>query len=104
LLDILYKLPYIALFIVVGVLAVFIVLLAILACGFAPAGVIAGSLASLIQSVCYGGFVASGSLFAMCQSIGAASLRCWPITLIFLVGGGLAVFGVIMWERWRKLT
>jgi hypothetical protein len=80
-LAILYKLPYIALYIVAGIVAVFIVLLAISACGFSSAGVVAGSLASLIQSMCHG---------------------CWLITLIFLIGGGLALFGIITWERWRK--
>jgi hypothetical protein len=101
-LAILYKLPYIALYIVAGIVAVFIVLLAISACGFSSAGVVAGSLASLIQSMCHGGAVAAGSLFATCQSIGAAGPSCWLITLIFLIGGGLALFGIITWERWRK--
>ncbi|KAK7039922.1 hypothetical protein R3P38DRAFT_2902482, partial [Favolaschia claudopus] len=38
--------------------------------GFGARGIVAGSLASRIQSVCYGGAAASGSAFSIAQSIG----------------------------------
>ncbi|XP_023215672.1 uncharacterized protein LOC111618390 [Centruroides sculpturatus] len=44
------------------------------ALGFGAVGVTAGSIAAGIQSAVYGGSVASGSIFAICQSIGAAGL------------------------------
>ncbi|XP_067142094.1 uncharacterized protein [Centruroides vittatus] len=44
------------------------------ALGFGAIGVTAGSIAAGIQSAVYGGSVASGSIFAICQSIGAAGL------------------------------
>ena len=39
------------------------------AIGFAITGPIKGSLAALIQGVCYGGKVVAGSVFACCQSM-----------------------------------
>ena len=48
--------------------------LALGAAGFTGAGVAAGSIAASIQSAVYGGFVASGSLFALAQSAGAAGI------------------------------
>uniref|UniRef100_A0A131Z4Q6 Interferon alpha-inducible protein n=1 Tax=Rhipicephalus appendiculatus TaxID=34631 RepID=A0A131Z4Q6_RHIAP len=43
------------------------------AAGFGAAGVTAGSMASATQAT-MGGFVAKGSIFALCQSWGAAGL------------------------------
>jgi len=39
------------------------------AIGFAVTGPVAGSIAAIVQSTCYGGAVASGSIFATLQSI-----------------------------------
>ena len=41
--------------------------------GFSPIGPVAGSLAAGIQAMFYGGSIASGSLFAILQSIAMAS-------------------------------
>ena len=41
--------------------------------GFSPLGPVAGSLAAVIQSCVYGGAVASGSIFAVLQSIAMVS-------------------------------
>ena len=41
------------------------------AAGFTASGVAAGSAAAAVQSTVFGGYVASGSLFALCQSAGA---------------------------------
>ena len=42
--------------------------------GFTSAGVAAGSVAAIAQSTFYGGYVASGSWFALAQSAGAAGI------------------------------
>ncbi|KAI8921086.1 hypothetical protein DFJ77DRAFT_448476 [Powellomyces hirtus] len=73
---------------ILGGLVALIIVLAMVAClGFGGGGVVAGSVAAGVQSVCYGGAVAAGSLFSLCQSIGAAGLGCWPATICFVVGG-----------------
>lgn len=41
--------------------------------GFAVTGPVGGSLAAFIQSAVYGGAVASGSWFAICQSVAMAA-------------------------------
>ena len=41
--------------------------------GFSPIGPVAGSLAAGMQAIFYGGSIASGSLFAILQSIAMAS-------------------------------
>ena len=41
------------------------------AAGFTASGVAAGSAAAAVQSSIFGGYLASGSLFALCQSAGA---------------------------------
>ena len=59
----------------VGVLAAPVVAGAALgAVGFTSAGVAVGSIAAGIQSAVYGGSVAAGSLFALCQSAGATGV------------------------------
>ena len=45
---------------------------ALTAMGFTAAGVAAGSVVATTQSAVYGGYVASGSAFALAQSVGAA--------------------------------
>ena len=40
--------------------------------GFTPVGVAAGSVAAAFQSTFLGGYIASGSLFAICQGIAMA--------------------------------
>ena len=45
---------------------------ALTAMGFTAAGVAAGSVVATSQSPVYGGYVASGSAFALAQSVGAA--------------------------------
>ena len=47
---------------------------ALTAMGFTTAGVAAGSVAAATQSAVYGGYVASGSTFALGQSAGAAGI------------------------------
>ena len=44
------------------------------AMGFTTAGVAAGSVAAATQSAVYGGYLASGSEFALAQSAGAAGI------------------------------
>lgn len=41
--------------------------------GFSPVGPVAGSIAAVVQSTVYGGAVASGSFFAIAQSIAMLS-------------------------------
>jgi hypothetical protein len=60
------------LYVIIGAI---ILLALIYLCGFGAAGVVAGSLASCIQSVCYGGFIASGSIFSFLQSVGALGFK-----------------------------
>ena len=55
------------------------------AVGFTAGGVAAGSVAASIQSVFYGGYVASGSAFALAQSAGAAGIG---------VAGNAAIGGI----------
>ena len=67
----------------VGVIAAPVIATAALgAAGFTASGVAAGSVAAAVQSSVYGGYVASGSLFALCQSAGATGV-------ISAVTGGL---------------
>ena len=47
---------------------------ALAAMGFTAAGVAAGSVAATTQSAVYGKYVASGSAFALAQSVGAAGI------------------------------
>ncbi|XP_077483182.1 interferon alpha-inducible protein 27, mitochondrial-like isoform X2 [Amblyomma americanum] len=54
--------------------------------GFGAAGVTAGSMAAAAQST-MGGFVAKGSLFAICQSWGAAGIPVVVKTAVATVGG-----------------
>ena len=59
----------------VGVVAAPVIATAALgAAGFTASGVAAGSAAAAVQSSVYGGYVASGSLFALCQSAGATGV------------------------------
>jgi len=51
--------------------------------GFSPLGPVAGSIAAGIQATCYGGAVASGSVFAVLQSIAMVS-PVWFYNLLFL--------------------
>ena len=44
------------------------------AVGFTSTGVAAGSIAAGVQSTLYGGSVAAGSVFALCQSAGATGV------------------------------
>ena len=73
----------VVLYVIIGA----IILIALICfCGFSAAGVVAGSLAAFIQSVCYGGFIASCSIFSFLQSVGALGLSflITPYGLIFL--------------------
>ena len=47
---------------------------ALAAMGFTAVGVAAGSVAATTQSAVYGKYVASGSAFALAQSVGAAGI------------------------------
>uniref|UniRef100_A0A023G6J9 Putative interferon alpha-inducible protein n=1 Tax=Amblyomma triste TaxID=251400 RepID=A0A023G6J9_AMBTT len=57
--------------------------------GFGAAGVTAGSVAAAVQST-MGGFVAKGSLFAICQSWGAAGIPVAAQTAVATAGAFLA--------------
>ena len=60
--------------------------------GFTAAGVAAGSVAAGIQSVVYGGTVASSSAFAALQSAGAAGLGAKAAVSVFSAGVGAATW------------
>jgi len=64
-------------------------------CGFLPTGILAGSIASIIQSVCYGGFIAAGGLFSILQYIGTlgSSVLLTPGGLLFV--GGAIITGIL---------
>ena len=62
------------------------------AVGFTTAGVAAGSAAAAVQSF-FGGYVASGSLFALCQSAGATGVI--SATTTGIIGGGTGISGVL---------
>ncbi|KAF7728513.1 hypothetical protein EC973_005917 [Apophysomyces ossiformis] len=59
--------------------------------GFTGAGVAVSSLAASAQSLFYGGFVASGSVFSILQSLGAAPAALFynPVGAAVLVIGGI---------------
>ncbi|KAJ7712960.1 hypothetical protein B0H16DRAFT_1811710 [Mycena metata] len=58
------------------------------AVGFGAGGVVAGSIAAGIQSAFYGGAVASGSLFAIAQSIGAGGAALAAVGPAVSAGAG----------------
>ncbi|KAL9952969.1 hypothetical protein ACROYT_G040302 [Oculina patagonica] len=69
------------------------------AAGFTAGGIAAGSIAATIQSVFYGGSVASGSFFALCQSAGAAGIGVAGNAAIGITGGitsGITALGAMM--------
>ncbi|KAJ7365916.1 Interferon-induced 6-16 [Desmophyllum pertusum] len=72
---------------VVGTVAVVAAPAVLTAAGFTSAGVAAGSFAAAAQST-YGGYVASGSLFAASQSAGVVGIGLKTATTIFAVAGG----------------
>ncbi|KAI9145798.1 hypothetical protein BKA69DRAFT_1049618 [Paraphysoderma sedebokerense] len=89
---------------IVGAAATPILLPAALgAVGFTSAGVAAGSAAAGIQSAVYGGYVASGSAFAVCQSIGAAGVGATSVAAGGVAGGavGGAVAGLLGLRRFQ---
>ncbi|XP_068727613.1 uncharacterized protein [Montipora capricornis] len=61
------------------------------AAGFTASGVAAGSAAAAVQSSFFGGYVASGSLFALCQSAGATGVISTATT--GLIGGTTGLAG-----------
>ena len=76
-------------FLVIAVCALLLCCLRVV--GFGAAGVVAGSIASIIQAII--GNVAAGSAFAIAQSIGATgTLPCMIILLIAVV------IGIIMYQ------
>ena len=67
--------------------------------GFGSLGVVAGSCAASIQSVCYGGYVPAGSLFSICQSLGARGCGCLSTLtgfIIFIIGTITILLGVML--------
>ena len=77
----------------VGVVAAPVIATAALgAAGFTASGVAAGSVAAAVQSSVYGGYVASESLFALCQSAGATGVI--SATTSGLIGGTTGLAGV----------
>lgn len=81
--------------IAVGVVAILVATGLLHAVGFTAAGVAAGSLATVIQSIFYGARVASGSLFAILQSAGAVVFG-WPKQLAIAL-----IFGYLAWVYLR---
>ncbi|XP_068728152.1 tauropine dehydrogenase-like isoform X2 [Montipora capricornis] len=76
----------------VGVIAAPVIATAALgAFGFGASGVAAGSAAAAVQSSFFGGYVASGSLFALCQSAGATGVISTATT--GLIGGTTGLAG-----------
>ncbi|KAF5316376.1 hypothetical protein D9619_006728 [Psilocybe cf. subviscida] len=66
--------------------------------GFTSSGVLAGSLAALIQSVFYG--ANTGGIFSLFQSIGATAALAPPVA--FVLGGALLIgAGWLWWYRER---
>ena len=80
-----------------GVGAIVLTPLVLGAVGFTAAGVAAGSIAASIQ----GPAVASGSLFAICQSVGAAGLGAGGTAGVFSAGCGAGVLATLPLP-WRK--
>jgi hypothetical protein len=56
--------------------------------GYGGAGIVAGSLASIVQSICYRGYIAAGGLFSILQSVGALGLK------VFLTRPGMIFLGI----------
>ena len=84
---------------IVGTVAAPVVASAALgAAGFTTSGVAAGSAAAAIQSTFYGGYVASGSTFALLQSAGAAGISA---TTSGVIGGSSGV-GAAIGTRWFR--
>ena len=61
------------------------------AAGFTSAGVAAGSIAAAAQSTFYGGYVASGSAFAIAQSAGAVGIGAKAAAAIGAAVGGVTL-------------
>lgn len=66
------KIVEVVLIVIIGAI---ILIVLIYLCGFGAAGVLAGSLASCCQSIFYGGYIASGGLFSILQSVGAMGIK-----------------------------
>ena len=67
--------------------------------GFGPLGVVAGSCAASFQSVCYGGYTPAGSLFSICQSLGARGCGCLSTLtgfIIFIIGTITILLGIML--------
>lgn len=79
--------------VVVGGVAVVALPAVLTAIGFTSAGVAAGSVAAAWQAT-YGGAIASGSLFAACQSMGALGVA--STAAIATAGGGGAAVGAVV--------
>ena len=77
---------------VAGAVGVVVAPVALTAAGFTSAGVAAGSLAAATQSAIYGGYVASGSVFALAQSAGAAGIYTELHELTISMGKQLSDF------------
>merc|ERR1712062_884953 len=75
----------------VGVTAPLVATAALEAAGFSAAGVVAGSTAAATQASI--GNVAAGSLFAMCQSVGAAGFASSTVTGV--AAGATGIGGLI---------
>jgi len=63
------------------------------AIGFTKAGVAAGSLAAAYQSSVLGGYIASGSLFSLAQSAGAAGVGLGVKAFLAAAGGVMGAVG-----------
>ncbi len=75
-----------------GAVAVVAFTLCVRALGFTAAGVAAGSIAACIQSAVYGGAVASTSVFAALQSVGAIGMGVAAKLGLFSAGAAVAAY------------
>ena len=96
-------LPYAGVAVATGTAAVVAAPVVLSAVGFTATGVTVGSVAAFIQSVFYGGYVGSGSLFALTQSAGAAGIGAAGNTAIFGIGGtlGTGIFVCLVYNSFN---
>ena len=76
--------------------------------GFAVTGPVAGSLAAGIQAAYYGGAVATGSWFAIAQSIAMTAPTPWFIYHLFVaiipktISSSINITKIVIKKTWRK--
>ncbi|KAK4444762.1 hypothetical protein QBC34DRAFT_451759 [Podospora aff. communis PSN243] len=88
--------PHIRAALLAWIITFAIIVIIILGLGFGPAGIFAGSLAAIFQSVMYGGFTPAGGVFALLTSVGMLGLLV-PWVLVIAVVIATAVAGIVLW-------